>query len=478
MDDDEAFVLPKDLCRTCGCRKRRGHQCKTVTAPYPSGGHLPARSVSTASVSESKIATQRTRGDDTVVSVTDRDGEKMSTCLRDRDDDESKPTSKKKSRLEGKEHVWLSSMLLNHENVLEENKSLKAQLLADKRALAVVVAQNKELNAAIESEKAARVKEMKKATEAQAAQELQAAIMKEAARAKATLPRVTPPEIRKSLRKDTLPMHDAYAVLIDVVVKGYRARADEIENVFLHTNLSAPSASAKLPTPPKPPVPPSLEEVITSFTPIVGNECQYGFGQHTYNVIVRPYTPLGPLYPIRDIVIQQFNRDRDLWSNSTGREVRFFDATAISNGELPANSNPSFYIEEGVAGSGMWREITDDSVIGQLATLGTAVTSKKPAPSPPPPPAPPPPKSKVLWKTNLLFREPCPVFLDTALLTRLKDSNNFSDDKSTQIEGSKALTDLATLFSSYAQKFKYDEHKTTLWVKPTLFKNWIETALG
>ena len=109
------------------------------------------------------------------------------------------------------------------------------------------------------------------------------------------------------------------------------------------------------PSPPPPPLPPAPLPpitVITSFTPTVGNTCQYQIGQHTYQLTVKPITPPAPQNPYT--IIEQFNTNPIY---PTSREVKFFDASAISNGELPAGSNPSFYFEVGAAGSGMWRRL-------------------------------------------------------------------------------------------------------------------------
>ena len=191
----------------------------------------------------------------------------------------------------------------------------------------------------------------------------------------------------------------------------------------------------------------------------VGNTCQYTFGQHTYQLTVKHFTPPAPASPYNKI--EQFNINQ---TYPTTREVKFFDSVAMTpsrtNGELPAGSNLSFYFEDVNAGSGQWREIQDTSVLAQLATLGTAVTTQKPAPPPPLPPLAPAPLP-VLWETKLLFEEPCPVTVSHGFLNKLKDQHEFANQDDTQVVGCKELADLATKFSSYGQQFmfKYDPHE-------------------
>eukprot|EP00966_Prymnesium_polylepis_P315323 7285772-Prymnesium_polylepis.1 len=78
--------------------------------------------------------------------------------------------------------------------------------------------------------------------------------------------------------------------------------------------------------------------------------------------------------------------------------------------------------------------------------------------TPPPPPPPPPPVPPNAWANKILFEE-SPVTLSTDYLESLLKSCPSGDDCTTK---STLLANLAELFSSFGQQFKYDASKTVL----------------
>ena len=161
----------------------------------------------------------------------------------------------------------------------------------------------------------------------------------------------------------------------------------------------------------------------------------------------------------------------------------------------------TFYFDNGVVGSGVanWVEIQDTNALAQLYTLGACVTNPSGAIgsftamngktcaytigqhsysvtvvrlSPVVPLAPPPPST---WTNKMLFEESY-IELKPAFLSRLLSSYNFDSQTDSKLVGFSAIGDVAELFSSYGQNFKYDRQRCELWRKPDYFKLWLRIA--
>ena len=182
----------------------------------------------------------------------------------------------------GQEHVWLSSLLTNHQNLQSSNDSLSKQLKAEQLARAAVEAQNLKLSADACKAESARKKAIAAAAEAK--KKARSAASKAQAAAEAAIKTTQPPQPAAAASvaassSGKPPVAKAYTDLMSSVCQQHRQLENRLKTLYPRTS----------PAPPPPPAPPPASlppiTVVVGFTPTNGKYCQYTFGGHTYLVI-------------------------------------------------------------------------------------------------------------------------------------------------------------------------------------------------
>ena len=198
--------------------------------------------------------------------------------------------------------------------------------------------------------------------------------------------------------------------------------------------------------------------------------------------------PVQPPQPPAKLTIQQVNQNPQY---GTARSIEWQPVPTLKS---------TFYFDNGAVGSGVanWVEVQDANALAKLYTLGTSVPNAAGAISgftptggktctytinqhaytatvsmvvPPPAPPPPPPP----WTNKMLFEQSY-VELKPAFLNKLLSNYNFDGQTDSKLAGFSAIGDVAELFSSYAQNFKYDRTRCELWRKPDYLKLWLRIA--
>ena len=448
--DDEAFVPPPGICRNCGLSRSSGHVCP-ISLPRkvmkrPGQGRTPSAKQPRNDPQQHVVNLFGGSDDDANLFGSDDDEEDDFQEMRDDDVffvKASKPrapvTAKKvddassSSTDSSNAHSLLSTLLAEHGRLQADNAQLRKQVSGAEEAQKEVKALQKKNTTAekqIKQLHTAHLQQKKELedTKKQHKKELDDA-KKQSKKGKA--PAASAPDCK-----------DAYSELLSHVCAETTKHAAKMQKQF-------------------PPAP------------------------------VQPPPPPPPQPPVK-LTIQQVNQNPQY---GTARNIEWQPLPTL---------NSTFYFDNGAIGSGVpnWVEIQDANALTQLYTLGTSVTNASGAIGsftplngksctytigqhsynitvsmirpvvPPPAPPPPPPQS---WTNKMLFDQSF-IELKPAFVNKLLSNYNFDGQTDSKIAGFSAIGDVAELFSSYAQNFKYNRKRCELWRKPDYFKLWLRIA--